>query len=191
VQRLGFHRPEKQPARVRLVIGILGDRFSSSDHGQDAVATNFALKHALDRVAAEDHPFTVHELFLWYQQPQQRLFARFCEDDIPAVCDLPTGMGKTNVIHIWLLARMRRESLRKKPHLPTRLVYVVDRRTVVDQATELAERIKVNCSSLGPPYGIAVSTLRGQSADNREWTRDPSRRACLPCQFRGRALTAL
>jgi CRISPR-associated endonuclease/helicase Cas3 len=110
---------------------------------------------------------------------QQRLFARFCENDIPAVCDLPTGLGKTNVIHIWLLARRYRQALGKKPQLPTRLVYVVDRRTVVDQATDLAEQIKVNCSRLDPPYEIAVSTLRGQLADNREWTRDPSRPAIV------------
>lgn len=110
---------------------------------------------------------------------QQRLFARFCENDIPAVCDLPTGLGKTNVIHIWLLARRYRQALGKKTQLPTRLVYVVDRRTVVDQATELAERIKVNCSALDPPCEIAVSTLRGHLADNREWTRDPSRPAII------------
>ncbi len=110
---------------------------------------------------------------------QQRLFARFCEDDIPRICDLPTGMGKTSVIQIWLLARRRRELLAKKPALPTRLVYVVDRRTVVDQATKVAERAKKNSSLLDRPYEIAVSTLRGQYADNREWTRNPSRPAII------------
>lgn len=67
---------------------------------------------------------------------QQQLFARFCENDIPDVCDPPTGLGKTNVIRPWLLALRRRGSLGRKPQLPTRLVYVVDRGTVVDQARQ-------------------------------------------------------
>src|ERR1700676_4685763 len=49
-----------------------------------------------------------------------------------SVIDLPTGLGKTMVMAIWLIAR----SINCK--LPRRLVYVVDRRTVVDQATDLA-----------------------------------------------------
>src|SRR6266568_416129 len=79
---------------------------------------------------------------------QRRLFERLCRNDIPKVCDLPTGLGKTSVIHLWLLA-LRHQILEKKPRLPTRLVYVVDRRTVVDQATEIAEGVKKNLTLLG------------------------------------------
>ena len=89
------------------------------------------------------------------------------------VCDLPTGMGKTSIIHLWLLA-LRHQKRENKPRLPTRLVYVVDRRTVVDQATELAECIKSNLGGLGLPEDwLSVSTLRGQLADNRDWAKDP------------------
>ncbi len=54
------------------------------------------------------------------------------------------------------------------PPLPRRLVYVVDRRAVVDQATREAEKLKdVNAD-------LRVSTLRGQYADNRDWLEDPA-----------------
>lgn len=110
---------------------------------------------------------------------QWRLFERFCRNDIPKLCDLPTGLGKTSVIHLWFLA-LRDQIREGRPRLPTRLVYVVDRRTVVDQATDSAERIQRNLPELGlPKQRLSVSTLRGQSADNREWAADPSRSAII------------
>lgn len=126
------------------------------------------------RALTRDGVFDGYEPLRW----QRRLFKRFCENDVPKTCDLPTGLGKTSVIYVWLLA-LRQQIAENKPRLPTRLVYVVDRRTVVDQATELAERAKRNLSSLGPPCELSVSTLRGQFADNREWTIDPSRPAII------------
>jgi CRISPR-associated endonuclease/helicase Cas3 len=87
--------------------------------------------------------------------------------------DLPTGLGKTSVMAIWLIARA------SKLDVPTRLIYVVDRRTVVDQATDLAKKLHENCKAaleIDPP---AISTLRGQLADKREWTRDPSMPAII------------
>src|SRR5205085_5766839 len=57
----------------------------------------------------------------------------------------------------------------------TRLIYVVDRRTVVDQATDLAERL---CDNFGKGK-LTISTLRGQLADNRKWSRDPSKSAII------------
>jgi len=110
---------------------------------------------------------------------QWRLFKQFCQNDIRKVCDLPTGLGKTSVIHIWLLA-LRHQILEKILRLPTRLVYVVDRRTVVDQATYIAEGAKKNLTGLGlADDWLSVSTLRGQFADNREWTINPSRPAII------------
>jgi CRISPR-associated endonuclease/helicase Cas3 len=109
---------------------------------------------------------TGNEPFPW----QEALFERFISgrsDNIPRSCNLPTGLGKTSVIAIWLLAR------RINPSLPRRLVYVVNRRTVVDQTTAEVERYKSKCS------GLAVSTLRGQFVDNREWSTDPSREAVI------------
>jgi CRISPR-associated endonuclease/helicase Cas3 len=111
---------------------------------------------------------------------QKRLFRQFCRNEVPNLCDLPTGLGKTSVIHIWLLALNWQMLEKLEKRLPTRLVYVVDRRTVVDQATAIAERIKKNLPALGlDEEWLSVSTLRGQFADNREWTRDPSRPAII------------
>ena len=107
---------------------------------------------------------------------QRRLFEEyFSQNRIPSFCDLPTGMGKTNVIHLWLIALRQQMREGRKERLPIRLVYVVDRRTVIDQATTIAENIK------GKPGGdgLCVSTLRGQRADNRDWAEDPSRPAII------------
>ncbi len=110
---------------------------------------------------------------------QFRMFEELCQNKIPKVCDLPTGIGKTSIINLWMLA-LRHQIAEKKPRLPTRLVYVVDRRTVVDQATSIAERIQGNLPKLGMAEDwLSVSTLRGQFADNRDWTTDPSRPAII------------
>jgi CRISPR-associated endonuclease/helicase Cas3 len=114
---------------------------------------------------------------------QVALYARFCRGDFPSSCDLPTGLGKTSVIPIWLLA------LATAPErVPRRLVYVVNRRTVVDQASDEARKVREQIDTLpdlknrlellcvqnhDTPLGI--STLRGQLADNGEWCRDPAR----------------
>jgi CRISPR-associated endonuclease/helicase Cas3 len=117
-----------------------------------------------------EHPF----------QWQQELQARFLEGDVPSALDIPTGLGKTAVMAIWLVARICGASV------PRRMVYVVDRRAVVDQATTVAlglrqfvesrQEIK---SKLGVPDGLPISTLRGQHADNREWLGDPSSPAII------------
>ena len=77
---------------------------------------------------------------------------------------------------IWLLARAQGALL------PRRLVYVVDRRAVVDQATDLAmglrESIDRNMElkqSLGlGARSLPISTLRGQQVDNKEWLDNPA-----------------
>ena len=52
---------------------------------------------------------------------QERLFHQhFVRNDFHRVIDLPTGVGKTMVMAIWLIARA------VNPSLPRRLVYVVD-----------------------------------------------------------------
>lgn len=59
--------------------------------------------------------------------------------------------------------------------LPRRLVYVVDRRAVVDQTTTVADDIK----SSSEDEGLRVSTLRGQHVDKREWLEDPTAPAII------------
>lgn len=109
---------------------------------------------------------------------QRALYERFISnrrDNIPASCNLPTGLGKTSVVGIWLLALIN-----NPPTIPRRLVYVVNRRTVVDQTTNEVERLRENLPKLNTVLGkLAISTLRGKFADNREWSADPSRAAVI------------
>ena len=95
----------------------------------------------------------------------------FSQGKIPPAATLPTGLGKTSVIAIWLIA------LANKCDVPRRLVYVVNRRTVVDQTTDEVEKYKK--AKVAGIDEFALSTLRGQFADNREWSADPSRPAVI------------
>lgn len=117
---------------------------------------------------------------------QWELYKRFANNNVPKRCDIPTGLGKTSVIAVWLIA------LAYHPDkMPRRLVYVVNRRTVVDQTTVEAARLRKNISEAGlheklaalcasgTDVPLALSTLRGQFADNREWSTDPARPAVI------------
>ncbi len=116
---------------------------------------------------------TGHKPFPW----QEELYKRFCKgaEAIPQVGSIPTGLGKTSLVGIWLLA------LIKHPEkLPRRLVYVVNRRTVVDQTTAEVLRLREKLPVLDARFtSLGVSTLRGQFADNHEWSEDPSRPAVI------------
>ena len=127
---------------------------------------------------------------------QQRLFKEFAEGRFPS-CDIPTGLGKTAVLPIWLIALAHRPD-----RVPRRLVYVVNRRTVVDQTTTEAEKLrnrltgkydkentelqplrnalhKIYAPIVDDDSPLAISTLRGQFADNREWSANPARPAII------------
>jgi CRISPR-associated endonuclease/helicase Cas3 len=104
---------------------------------------------------------------------QTRLFRRFIDGEIPSALDVPTGLGKTSVIAVWLIARARGAPL------PRRLVYVVDRRAVVDQATEEAEKLRRNAKAALGLDTLPISTLRGRFVDNKEWLADPAAPAII------------
>jgi CRISPR-associated endonuclease/helicase Cas3 len=132
---------------------------------------------------------------------QRRLFGKLLKDDVPSALDLPTGLGKTSVMPIWLIARAH------GARLPRRLVYVVDRRAVVDQATDEAEKLgkalagkadhfraldgparaeaKQTAAELNKWLGfndkreLPISTLRGAHVDNRAWLDDPTAHAII------------
>ncbi|MBA2490148.1 MAG: type I-U CRISPR-associated helicase/endonuclease Cas3, partial [Gammaproteobacteria bacterium] len=134
---------------------------------------------------------------------QKRLFVRMLAGDIPSVCNLPTGFGKTSVVPIWLIALASQASAGSGVTLPRRLVYIVNRRTVIDQATgvvenmrkrlrcpheqawinhaqdleEISKRLRSLAASSEEP--LAISTLRGEFADNGEWKADPARPAII------------
>ena len=128
----------------------------------------------------------------------QRIYDRLLADDIPAILDVATGLAKTSVLPIWLIA-LARQALESRVRLPRRLVYVVNRRTVVDQTTDIAERLRsllheartgvaaeIRHALLGlcldpedEASPLAISTLRGEFADNEEWQVDPGRAAII------------
>jgi CRISPR-associated endonuclease/helicase Cas3 len=118
---------------------------------------------------------------------QRRLWAEMVAGNLPDAIDIPTGLGKTAIIPIWLLAIAIQSPLT----LPRRLIYVVNRRTVVDQATDIAQRIREKLPAVrevhlplgklssDPANPLAISTLRGEQQDNKEWQTDPARPAII------------
>ena len=128
---------------------------------------------------------------------QYRLFSYLEAGQFPTDVELATGIGKTSIIALWALA-LGRALERTSNLVPRRLAYVVDRRVVVDQASEFAEQV---CARLedavsqpnGPLHRVAMrlraagctqavvelSTLRGQRALDTRWRDDPTRPAII------------
>src|SRR2546430_1818551 len=104
-------------------------------------------------------------LFPW----QEALLDRLLRGDIPRALDIPTGLGKTAVMSIWLVARAMSAAV------PRHLVYVVDRRAVVDQATEEARKLRLFVEENAEfrhalrleDRSLPISTLRGEFVDNK------------------------
>ncbi len=134
---------------------------------------------------------TGHNPFPW----QQKLFSEILNGQFRKSCPVPTGLGKTSIIAIWLLSVAYRALSKAMRSFPRRLVYVVNRRTVVDQATREAEAMRAALRDTLELHEIsqalqllqtrdvdvplAISALRGQFADNAEWRDDPARPAVI------------
>jgi CRISPR-associated endonuclease/helicase Cas3 len=112
---------------------------------------------------------TGHSPMSWQRRLFEEHFATFDRENytLPPALDIPTGLGKTSVMAIWYIAR------KTGAPVPRRLVYVVDRRAVVDQATEVANQLKDQDGEL------RVSTLRGRFTDNRDWLENPAGSAII------------
>lgn len=128
---------------------------------------------------------TGYDPMRWQARVYQEHFAN---GDLPSAVSIPTGLGKTAVMAVWLTALAEQLKGGGKPKLPRRLVYVVDRRAVVDQATHFAETLRENLGKanglvaalgLGENESLPISTLRGQFVDNREWLNDPAKPAII------------
>src|SRR5665213_1901037 len=87
------------------------------------------------------HHLTTRQPYPW----QTKLFLRFSAPSTepwPEVVDLPTGAGKTSVLHVWLLALAW--GIRTKTYgVPRRLAWIVNRRVVVDQMTSEVETLLI------------------------------------------------
>ena len=123
-----------------------------------------------------------HAPYSW----QRRLYMELVGGVVPIGVEVPTGLGKTMCVLVALLARLR------NPSLPRRIVYIVDRRALVDQTAaviggwierigelpELAGAFAARAAFPGRrPVGLGV--LRGGLADDGEWRVDPARPAVI------------
>lgn len=120
------------------------------------------------------------------------MFLRVIDGNSPALVDLPTGAGKTELIVIWLLALawFGRQRNAVKP-VPRRLLWVVNRRVLVRQAfviaTELRQKmvsdedadlsevragLRELCGSEDEVFQVVE--LRGQIVADRNWAIRPA-----------------
>ncbi len=120
------------------------------------------------------------EPFPW----QRRLTAEVLDQRAwPKVIDLPTGTGKTAVLDTAVFAMAARPEI-----FPRRIVFVVDRRIVVDQVYERARRIRERLETgktrilskvgdrlreLSGGELLGVVALRGGIPIDNEWTHRP------------------
>src|SRR5258708_31160222 len=124
------------------------------------------------------------ERFAWQKRLLEQVVA---EGRWPDLLDLPTGSGKTAAIDVALfhlaLDAARPTSARSALR---RIVMVVDRRTVVDQAFARAKKIELAletngsvlnevrgrlCSLSGTDSALAVAQLRGGMPRDEAWAR--------------------
>ena len=113
---------------------------------------------------------------------QRRFFGDLVEGALPEAVDIPTGMGKTACVLLAVLARLTH------PELPRRIVYIVDRRTLVDQTASclrswidrigaVPELVRASdaCAAFPGHRPVGLGVLRGGLADDGGWRVDPAR----------------
>ncbi|MBN8514521.1 type I-U CRISPR-associated helicase/endonuclease Cas3 [Accumulibacter sp.] len=114
----------------------------------------------------------------WYEQRhgyqpfpwQAALATKIAAGNWPEALTPPTGSGKTAVIDIWLWARQQGRPV------PRRLVYVIDRRLVVDGVTAYATALAATLDEHERP---AVVTMRGGMTIDDVWLSNPLRLAVI------------
>jgi CRISPR-associated endonuclease/helicase Cas3 len=118
---------------------------------------------------------------------QREAFTQFRGGQVPSAVLAPTAAGKTMLLPIFVAALACQAIRGGQITLPRRVVFVVNRRVLVDEATGLCERLREIVSSGALPQltdalaalsasgnGLVVSTLRGQFEDNGAWFADPT-----------------
>lgn len=142
-----------------------------------------------------------HELWAKEKSPfpwQTMLADRAAENGWPDAIDLPTASGKTACLDIavWALAKQAGD---EKSSTPRRIWFVVDRRIVVDEAYDRAQKIASALESSTSPAvravaerllglrglpnrrerPLAVGRLRGGVLRDDRWARIPSQAAII------------
>ena len=151
---------------------------------QSAVNTD-ARARPIREVTADDFPeffrgIHDHEPFPWQKRLTAQVLGR---GTWPKVIDLPTGSGKTAVLDTAVFALAARPA-----HFPRRVAFIIDRRIVVDQVCERAQRIRDRIEAGGTPVlqivrdrlralsggeSLGVAALRGGVPMDNEWTHRP------------------
>lgn len=129
-----------------------------------------------------------HSAMLW----MERLFEDVIKNRQPRFVDLPTGAGKTELVAIWLLAlAWFGENRQEVSPVPRRLVWIINRRVLVQQVFRLAQgmgeklrstelheldEVRAGLRSLcgGNPDVFQVVELRGQIVADRDWAIRPT-----------------
>ena len=101
---------------------------------------------------------------------QAALAGRIAAGDWPEALTAPTGAGKTAVIDVWLWAVLH------GIEVPRRLVYVIDRRLVVDSVSAYCAHL---IATLDPEQRPAIVTMRGGMTIDEDWLSDPLRPAVI------------
>jgi len=121
-----------------------------------------------------------YEPFPWQRRLAEQVLG---QRKWPGVIDLPTGTGKTALLDVAVFAMAAQPAI-----TPRRVVFVIDRRIVVDQVYKRAEKIRDRLEkaetqvlrrirarlrelSGGEPLGVAA--LRGGIPIDGEWTHRP------------------
>ena len=121
-----------------------------------------------------------HEPFPWQVRLTEQVLG---PDGWPKVIDLPTGAGKTAVLDTAVFALAARPDIS-----PRRVVFVIDRRIVVDQVyeraqlirdriesggTDILQRVRDSLHALSDGESLGVAMLRGGVPLENEWTHRP------------------
>ncbi len=129
--------------------------------------------------------------------PWQTLLAETVfSDGWPTALDVPTGAGKTAAIDVAVFHLALEADRAPARTAPVRVLFVVDRRLVVDEAHERAKRLAVALShgesgivrrvadrlrllSEHPTHPLVVARLRGGAPQDPDWVRTPAQPAVV------------
>ncbi|MFC7910333.1 type I-G CRISPR-associated helicase/endonuclease Cas3g [Streptomyces nigra] len=120
-----------------------------------------------DLIGLDEFPAFVREAFGYLPFPWQEAYLRAVAAgaDWPDL-DVPTALGKTSLIDLWVFLLAWQAAQGSNRTIPLRLFFAVDRRLVVDQAHEHAERLadvlrQAEAGSICGRVAAALSQLGG------------------------------
>jgi CRISPR-associated endonuclease/helicase Cas3 len=133
------------------------------------------------------HAVHGYEPFPWQSRLAQRVFAK----GWPKALDVPTGAGKTAAIDIAVFHLALESDCGTARRAPVRILFVVDRRLIVDEAYDRAKKVAQALTGASddmlarvarrlcllaedPRQPLAVTRLRGGVPKDSDWVRTPA-----------------